>query len=88
MKTFGLLAAIPLAVGLSSGSPLAAAEWSYEGETGPGSWGDLSPEFAACKNGTQQSPVDIAGAVDAALEDVEIHWKPAEWKVINNGHTI
>ena len=61
-----LLLALPLA-GLS---PAPAQEpgsavrstWSYAGETGPEAWGSLYPEFAACGNGTRQSPIDLSGA--------------------------
>jgi carbonic anhydrase len=35
--------------------------WSYEGETGPGQWADLSVDYAACA-GDQQSPIDLTGA--------------------------
>ena len=34
--------------------------WGYEGEIGPEHWGDLAPEYAACK-GNRQSPVDLSG---------------------------
>ena len=33
--------------------------WGYEGEVGPEHWGDLSPDYAACSQGVEQSPVDI-----------------------------
>ncbi|MEH6403416.1 MAG: carbonic anhydrase family protein, partial [Sneathiella sp.] len=36
-----------------------ASEWGYSGETGPTHWGDLSPEYATCAKGKNQSPVDI-----------------------------
>lgn len=26
-------------------------KWGYEGETGPGHWGDLKEEFSLCKTG-------------------------------------
>ncbi len=76
-----------VALALAGGAP-ASEKWGYEGETGPEYWGTLSPEFAACSQGTQQSPVDVTGGVDAAIGDVAIHWKPAAWEVLNNGHTI
>jgi len=36
--------------------------WGYEGHGGPSHWGDLAPEFAACKAGHKQPPIDIARA--------------------------
>ena len=39
--------------------PKVETVWGYEGEIGPEHWGDLAPEYAACK-GTGQSPVDLS----------------------------
>lgn len=64
------------------------AHWAYEGDTGPAHWGDLKPEFAACKDGKSQSPVDIAGAVKADLPAIETHYDDTTLRVINNGHAI
>jgi carbonic anhydrase len=36
-----------------------ADDWSYKGNTGPNYWGDLSSSYMKCKNGLQQSPIDI-----------------------------
>ena len=47
---------------LAVGGMLLAAEdrhWSYSGETGPKNWAKLSPEFAACNSGFNQSPDSI-----------------------------
>jgi len=66
-----------------------AAEWSYEGETGPEFWAELSPEFHLCGEGTQQSPIDIVGAVE--YEDaptLKLKYKKTPLLIKNNGHTI
>lgn len=62
--------------------------WTYEGETGPERWGDLKPEFSACKAGHGQSPIDITGAVKADLPGIEAHYGDTTLRVINNGHAI
>ena len=36
--------------------------WGYEGDIGPAHWADLSPDFARCGQGMEQSPIDLAGA--------------------------
>ena len=36
------------------------AHWSYTGENDAAHWGDLSEDFAVCKTGKQQSPVDFS----------------------------
>ena len=35
--------------------------WSYEGKSGPQSWGALKEEFKFCKIGYNQSPIDVKG---------------------------
>jgi carbonic anhydrase len=71
--------------------------WGYEGDEGPERWADLSPEFAACRSGTEQSPIDLSGA--AAIDAQELERRVGEtvlsatqhatvMDIIDNGHTI
>jgi carbonic anhydrase len=85
-----MFAAIVLAAGPSAAQHHGAAghEWSYEGEQGPEHWGDLKAEWAPCRLGTVQSPIDIAGAVKADLPPLEFAYRPVPLAIINNGHTI
>jgi carbonic anhydrase len=62
--------------------------WTYGGHGGPAEWGALSPEFATCKLGKNQSPIDIRGARPADLPAIRFDYKPSPLKVIDNGHTI
>lgn len=62
--------------------------WSYEGETGPEHWGDLKPEFATCKTGRRQSPIDIRGAQKAASSSIEFNYKASPLTVVNTGHSV
>src|SRR5262245_56707682 len=39
--------------------PAHAPHWSYEGAQDPSHWAELSPDFALCGAGHQQSPIDI-----------------------------
>ncbi|MBF0170195.1 MAG: carbonic anhydrase family protein [Nitrospinae bacterium] len=71
-----------------NGGHSGAPHWSYEGDTGPAHWGDLSTEWAACKNGQTQSPIDIANAAVGGLHDVSFNYQPTGYSVQNNGHTI
>lgn len=64
------------------------AHWSYNGETGPSHWAGLNPEYAACGNGHEQSPINIAHPVHANLPAIEFHYAAAPLKLINNGHTV
>jgi carbonic anhydrase len=51
-------------------------------------WGELTSEFAACKTGHRQSPVNIVGAQSADLPAIQFEYKPSALHIINNGHTI
>ena len=62
-------------------------QWSYEGVNGPEHWGDLDPEYAACKAGKEQSPIDIRDAEKAELPAIRFEYKSGPLKIINNGHT-
>jgi len=65
-----------------------AKHWSYEGQEGPEHWGELSGDFAACKSGVKQSPVDLKEQVKAELMPLEFNYKTIPLKVLNNGHTF
>lgn len=84
-----LLVALALAL-VVAGVAVAAegVHWSYSGESGPEHWGDLSPDFASCAKGVEQSPVDIPA--DAALNaaDISFNYQPSALTIVNNGHTI
>jgi carbonic anhydrase len=62
--------------------------WSYDGETGPTHWGDLSAEFAPCKSGHRQSPIDISTTQKADLPAIQFDYKNTPLHIIDNGHTI
>jgi carbonic anhydrase len=63
-------------------------EWSYDGSEGPKNWGDLKPEFAPCKTGHRQSPIDIRNAKKADLPTIEFLYKTSPLDIIDNGHTL
>jgi carbonic anhydrase len=63
-------------------------EWGYEGSLGPDHWGDLSPEYAACKQGQGQSPINLQGDIPAILPILRFQYHPIPLKLIHNGHTI
>jgi len=87
----GLLAVALVLAPLTSYTFAADAEgphWSYSGDTGPERWGSLSPEYAACSQGKEQSPVNISDAQHAKLPAIEFNYQSSALAVINNGHTI
>ena len=62
--------------------------FQYSGEHGPSHWGDLEKDFATCKIGKAQSPIDIHGAVKASLPAIGFHYADSPAEVTNNGHSI
>jgi carbonic anhydrase len=66
----------------------AEAKWSYEGDTGPGAWGRLAPEYQACSAGREQTPIDLRDAIRAEPGMLSIAYKRMPVRILNNGHTI
>ena len=62
--------------------------WGYSGETGPDHWSTLSPEFAACGSGVNQSPIDISKTIAADLETLQFKYGSDSTEIVNNGHTL
>lgn len=67
-----------------------ASSWSYEGETGPNRWGDLNPEYKACKSGEEQSPVDIPTSKVKSNPNLKMTfaYNSIKLKITNNGHSV
>lgn len=65
------------------------ASWSYQGNDGPRNWGKLDPAYRACRDGHEQSPINIHDAhLNKALPPLEFHYIGAAVTVENNGLTI
>jgi carbonic anhydrase len=62
--------------------------WGYAGELDPAHWGDLSPEFATCKEGQTQSPIDIRYARPLDYQPLSFQYRSDALAIINNGHTM
>jgi len=64
------------------------AHWTYKGHGGPAEWGSMDADFASCKLGKLQSPIDIHGAKPVKLSPIMFNYKPSPLSIIDNGHTI
>jgi len=62
--------------------------WDYGESLGPSHWGDLKPEFAPCRNGHRQSPIDIRNPQKADLTPIQFNYEPSPLHIIDNGHTV
>jgi len=86
MKKQGFLCGMLLLAGVAQAGH--AVHWGYLGEEGPESWGQLSPDYRACAEGRNQSPVDLKGFIEAELPPLEFNYRKDGSEVLNNGHTI
>jgi carbonic anhydrase len=71
-----------------AGSPHAGPpHWGYDAPEG---WGDLSADWAACKTGRSQTPIDLStkAARGQALKPLAVHYAPLPLQIFNNGHTV
>ncbi|PIA37307.1 hypothetical protein AQUCO_03000123v1 [Aquilegia coerulea] len=60
-------------------------------ENGPEKWGDIHPEWAACKSGGLQSPIDLLNervSVGTHLRKLKRNYKPTNATIKNRGHDI
>src|SRR5688572_757514 len=87
-----LLLILGLVVGtMVLAGPVAAQEpvhWTYEGAEGPEHWGELSPDFALCSTGTEQTPIDVPSTALVNPADIEFNYQPTALNIFNNGHTV
>ncbi|MCX7166853.1 MAG: carbonic anhydrase family protein [Rhodocyclales bacterium] len=62
--------------------------WTYEGAGGPTSWARLRGDYATCGTGKRQSPIDIREGIKVNLEGIKFDYKPTQFRIIDNGHTV
>ncbi|WP_308365593.1 MULTISPECIES: carbonic anhydrase family protein [unclassified Microbulbifer] len=81
-----------VATGLFFASAVACAgdgaQWDYSGAKGPGHWGELSPQFTACSEGRNQSPINLSNFIESDLKPIEIHYQAGGDEILNNGHSV
>lgn len=72
----------------SAAAPGHEVHWAYMGEGSPDKWGELKGDYATCKIGGAQSPVDLQDSAPVKADDLAVSYNPIPLKVLNNGHTI
>jgi carbonic anhydrase len=64
------------------------AHWGYAGAGGPSQWGDVKSEYATCKTGRMQSPIDVRSSLVVGVSKISFNYKVSELALWNNGHTV
>ena len=89
MHTLRLVCIISLMAILSAcGSNNSLIEWGYTGSGAPENWASLSPDFAACANGKQQSPIDITGYQTGGPGPISFSYATVEATLRNDGRQV
>ncbi len=69
-------------------APPRPSVWSYEGAGGPEHWADLQPEYALCRHGQRQSPIDIRDGIALDLEPIQFEYQPSLFTIEDTRHGI
>jgi carbonic anhydrase len=72
----------------SQSSKKIAAQQATGSANGPDNWGKLSPEYATCDSGKNQSPVNIEDSLPARLKPIRSLQRFAAKEIWHNGHTV
>ncbi len=69
--------------------PAECRKYGYEEGDGPALWGSFCEAYEKCDSGTEQSPIDLAGATKkAGAVALALASKAVTASVVNNGETI
>lgn len=63
------------------------AHWSYEGEGAPENWAKIDKKFFMCKEGKNQSPINLTGFVASELPAIKFNYRLTSTEILDNGHT-
>jgi carbonic anhydrase len=92
LRTFPLVVASAFAIsalGCAFGPYTApSTQYGYTNDRGPEFWGQLSPEFALCSEGKQQSPIDVGELTPTEPDSVVVHYQPTGMHIRRDQHTI
>ena len=64
-----------------------AKHWSYEGEGAPEHWAQIDKRFFMCKEGKNQSPINLTGFTESELAPITFNYHLISTEILDNGHT-
>lgn len=74
---------------LSVGLQADDIHWGYGSENGPKKWGDLDKNFALCKTGKSQTPINIVDTqTKKTKHQVTFEYGNNTQDIVNNGHSV
>ena len=90
MKILNLskLLSLTLLLTLNTNASETKTHWGYGGAGAPENWASLKADFHTCKDGVNQSPINLTSFIDAKLADINYDYKTGSTDILNNGHTI
>lgn len=89
MKRVWQFASLLTVVLMLMGYAQAKEDWGYTGETGPSRWASLSKDYAICKKGLAQSPINIESSqLVTASDRVMLHYHQEDLLIIDTGHSV
>ena len=63
--------------------------WEYQGQVGPQNWADVSDKFFLCREGSNQSPINLVADLDVELPEIDFDYHNAGMlQEENTGHSI
>ncbi len=67
----------------------APARWTFDGVTGPEHWSELSPDYALCQFGVEQSPIDLVDATQVpSARGLDLDYRPITARASSRSWTL
>lgn len=77
-----------IVAGTSASAVADGVHWTYDGDTGPDHWGDLSSAYAACTEGDEQSPIDLPASSAEHTDNATFDDAVLSGSVTDTGHSV
>jgi carbonic anhydrase len=91
--SFFVLLVLPMAFAASRASAQERVDdkishWDYAGPEGPAHWADIGPAYDLCRDGREQSPINIVHSRPAKLAPLLLNYVPVQLRILDTGHYV